>query len=54
MEEENPFIVFSQLLISERPGSPTEHQVTFEVQWPVWIEPALRQELLVQTGRGGA
>lgn len=53
MEEENPFVVFSQLLITSRPDAPTAHQVSFEVQWPVWIEPGLRQQLL-ELSSGGA
>lgn len=42
LEEENPLLAINQLVITAQDGNPLRHQVRFEVQWPVWIDPDTR------------
>ena len=42
LEEHNALLSVSQLQIAAQPDNPRKHQVGFEVQWPVWINPETR------------
>ncbi len=48
LEAANPLVLIQHLNIAARTESPEQHRVRFEVQWPVWIDPALRQEVQAQ------
>lgn len=43
--EENPLLTIHSLSITPQPEMPERHQVRFELHWPVWIDPAMRQEI---------
>ena len=43
LEEENPLIAVSLITVSAQPENPQIHLVRFEVQWPVWVDPAMRE-----------
>lgn len=43
--EENPLLTIHSLSITAQPEMPERHQVRLELHWPVWIEPAMRQEI---------
>lgn len=42
IETSNPLLSVSHLTISAQPENPLQHRVRLEVQWPVWIEPDMR------------
>ncbi len=42
IETANPLLAVSHLTISAQAGNPLQHQVRIEVQWPVWIDPGMR------------
>lgn len=42
IETGNPLVSVSHLTISAQPENPLQHRVRLEVQWPVWIEPDMR------------
>ncbi len=42
LEEENPLLAISQLQVLAQENNRLQHQVRFELQWPVWIDPATR------------
>jgi hypothetical protein len=50
MEEENPLLSISNLMITGRREDPLKHAVTFEVQWPAWVDPDFRDTLLYKAG----
>ncbi len=46
IEEDNPLITVSRLHIAGQSGNPQEHMVTFDIQWPVWIDPGMRRNVM--------
>ncbi len=38
LETENPLLAVSQMIITAQDDNPLQHQVRFELQWPVWID----------------
>lgn len=49
LESENPYLSITGISITERTvQSKDEHQVSFEVQWPIWGDPAVKDKLEVQ------
>ena len=48
LEEGNPLIAISHITISAQPENVQKHVVRFEVQWPVWIDPAMRERVIQQ------
>ena len=58
MEEANPYVSFSAFLVAAQSDQPQRHLITFEVQWPVWVDPAMRMTIReeardVLSGEGG-
>ncbi len=45
MEEENPLVSIGNIVITARPGNPLQHQVTFELYFPVWTDPDYDEQL---------
>ena len=43
LERENPLVAISHLTVAAQAANPEAHLVRFEVQWPVWIEPGMRE-----------
>ena len=43
MEEGNALLAISQLTIAAQPEDPLNHLIQFEVQWPVWVDPDVRE-----------
>jgi hypothetical protein len=39
IETENPYLCITRLGVIGRPQSPTEHAVSFDIQWPIWADP---------------
>ena len=57
LEEANPLIGISHFMVTAQPDQPARHLVRFEVQWPIWADPADRvrvrekiQQLLDEVG----
>ena len=48
LEKGNPLISVSHITISAQPESVQRHVARFEVQWPVWIDPAMRERVIQQ------
>ena len=48
LEKGNPLISVSHITISAQPERVQSHVVRFEVQWPVWIDPAMRERVIQQ------
>ena len=48
LETENPCVCVSSLGIESRTADMARHLVTMEIQWPVWADPALPEELMEQ------
>ncbi len=49
LESGNPYLCVTGLTVTERTSqSKDEHQVSFEVQWPIWDDPAVKDKLLEQ------
>ena len=45
IEVSNPFLVVSSLSITSLAATPGKHSITVELQWPVWADEKLGQEL---------
>ena len=43
LEAANPLMAISQFTIAAQVENPQRHQVRFEVQWPVWVDPETRE-----------
>ena len=43
METANPLLALSHFTVAAQADNPQKHLVRFEVQWPVWVEPAMRE-----------
>ena len=43
LEEQNPLLTLSEMMIMAEPEDPLHHRVRFEVHWPVWIDPEMRE-----------
>lgn len=41
LEAGNPYLTASNLTIASRDNDPGNHQISFELQWPVWTEPEM-------------
>jgi len=39
IETENPYLCITRLGVIGRAESPTEHAVSFDIQWPIWVDP---------------
>ncbi len=39
IESENPYLCITRLGVIGQPQTPTEHAVSFDVQWPIWADP---------------
>lgn len=39
IEVENPYLCITRLGVIGRLESPTEHAVSFDIQWPIWVDP---------------
>ena len=48
MEEGNPLLAISQFTLAARTEDPLNHLVQFEVQWPVWVDPDVRETVRQQ------
>ena len=48
LEEGNPLIAVSHITLSALPESVQKHAARFEVQWPVWIDPTMRERVVQQ------
>ncbi len=48
MEEDNPLLSISSVMISAQARSPQLHTVRMEIQWPVWIDPGMRARVVDQ------
>lgn len=48
MEKENPLLAISNVMIAAQPGEPLRHQIQFELHWPAWVDPGLRENLLAE------
>lgn len=48
LEEENPLVALSQFTLAAQPDDPQRHQVRFDVQWPVWSDPGMRETVRQQ------
>ena len=46
--EDNPLLTIHSLSVTAQPDDPERHPVRFELHWPVWIDPAMRQEIREQ------
>lgn len=40
IEERNPYVCISGLIISTQPKSPERHTISIDLQWPIWTDPA--------------
>lgn len=45
LEEEYAYAAINSIMITARPENAMEHQITFEVQWPVWVDQEMRVQL---------
>ena len=43
METANPYLSVNRLEVAAQPSKPRRHAVQFEVQWPVWVDPDMRE-----------
>ncbi len=43
LEEQNPLLTLSDMMIMAEVEDPLHHRIRFEVHWPVWIDPEMRQ-----------
>ena len=48
LEEGNPLIAVTHISLSAQPETVQKHVARFEVQWPVWIDPTMRDRVLQQ------
>ena len=48
LEEENSLLAISHITISAQPENVQKHAARFEVQWPVWIDPTMRERVIQQ------
>lgn len=46
LEESNPLLTVTQFMIAHQVDKPENHIVQFELRWPVWIDPAMRERVL--------
>jgi len=46
LETANPYLSVRAISITAQPGSPEEHQVALDVQWPTWADVNLREDFL--------
>ena len=49
LEESNPLLALSHFTVAVQPADPLKHLVRFEVQWPVWIDPGMRETVREKT-----
>lgn len=54
LHQENPLVSVGNVMITAQSGFPELHQVTFEVHFPVWIDPAYGKALLADRDEQGA
>jgi hypothetical protein len=40
LEAANPLLAVSSLTIGVQPSTPAEHNIAFDLQWPIWADPA--------------
>jgi hypothetical protein len=45
IENGNPYLCVSGVSIDTQPANPARHQISFELQWPVWTDPLMAQDL---------
>ncbi len=45
LEQENPLVAIGGITVAAQPDDPLKHQVSFEVQWPAWVDPDFRETL---------
>lgn len=50
LEESNPLLAVTQFMIAHQPDKPEKHIIQFELRWPVWIDPAMRERVLEMEG----
>lgn len=45
LETQNSLIAVSHFTVSAQAEKPEMHQVRFEVQWPTWVDPTMREQV---------
>ncbi len=53
LEEGNPLIAVSHITLSSQPENVQQHVARFEVHWPVWVDPAMRERVMQQAAELG-
>ena len=48
LEEGNSLLAISHITISAQPEKVQKHAARFEVQWPVWMDPTMRERVIQQ------
>ncbi len=43
IEKNNPYLSVSSLSVVSRPESPGRHEITMEIQWPIWEDPQMSE-----------
>lgn len=50
LQSGNPYLCVTGIEIEARLADPINHQVTLDVQWPMWVEPEVATQLVVEQG----
>ncbi len=48
LERENPYLCISRLGVIGNANTPEQHNISFDVQWPIWIDPSHPMQLAVE------
>jgi hypothetical protein len=48
IETDNPYLSVSSIGITAQQGKPNRHQMSFEVQWPIWVDSKMPVRLATQ------
>jgi len=48
LESANPYLCVSSVNVEAQPGDPAVHKMWIEIQWPVWADPSVRDNMAGQ------
>lgn len=54
LESQNPYMCMSLLTMQSRPETPDLHEVSFELQWPVWFDDDMSRQISERLGEAMA